>query len=434
MNKVLIITYYWPPSGGAGVQRWLKFSKYLPEFGWEPYILTVDPDYAAYPVTDNSRNNDLSDKIKVFRTTAINYFSVYSKNKIPSAGFANNVDDSFKGKMMRFIRGNFFIPDPRRGWNKFAFRKACSLIEKENISTVISTSPPHSTQLTGLKLKKRFPEIKWIADLRDPWTDIYYYEQFYPTFLPGKLDRLYERNVLKKADLILTVGESLKERFSKKQAGIADKIDVITNGFDETDFAGREKTTPSRFTITYVGTISDKYPLNGLLKALKELKEDNHDFILRLVGTVPEKILEEVRKNISAGNVEHITYTPHEKAIGYMMDSSMLLLIIPDHASNRSIITGKIFEYIATGNPVLCLGPTDGDAASIINAGKFGNALDYNDTNNIVSYIRSLMSGTATIKSDAIEFSHKNITKKLAISLEKTTANKRVSSNANNEL
>ena len=132
-DKVLILTYYWPPSGGAGVQRWLKFAKYFPESGWDPIILTVDPARAAYPVTDNSLTDELPAKIKVHKTPVFDYFSIYKKDKtrIPSAGFANNSDNTFKGKVLRFIRGNFFIPDPRRGWNKFAYDKACEIIEAE---------------------------------------------------------------------------------------------------------------------------------------------------------------------------------------------------------------------------------------------------------------------------------------------------------------
>ena len=185
MNKALIITYYWPPSGGAGIQRWLKFAKYLPEFGWQPVILTVNEQHAVYPLTDNSLEKEVANNITVYRTAATNWFRFYSSNKakVPSAGFASNLNNSIKGKISRFIRGNFFIPDPRRGWNKFAFAKACEIIEKENITTIITTSPPHSTQLIGLKLKKKFKELKWIADLRDPWTDIYYYDMFYPTWI-----------------------------------------------------------------------------------------------------------------------------------------------------------------------------------------------------------------------------------------------------------
>ncbi len=152
-GKVLIITYYWPPSGGAGVQRWLKFAKYLPSSGWLPVVLTVRPEDAAYPFTDESLNDEVPVDVEVRKTKATNYFSFYSKDqsKIPSGGFANNPGKGFKNKVSRFIRGNFFIPDPRRGWNKYAFAEASRLIREEGISHIITTSPPHSTQLIGLK-------------------------------------------------------------------------------------------------------------------------------------------------------------------------------------------------------------------------------------------------------------------------------------------
>jgi glycosyltransferase involved in cell wall biosynthesis len=257
MNKVLIITYYWPPGSGAGVQRWLKFSKYLPSFGWEPVILTVDPEFAAYPALDNSLGAEISTSLRIFKTRATDYFRIYSKDKknIPSAGFASNDDKWLKGKILRFIRGNFFIPDPRKGWNKHAFRKACEIIDNESIKHVITTSPPHSTQLVGLKLKRKYPEIKWIADLRDPWTDIYYYDQFYPTFISKLTDRKYENAVLQSADRIITVGKSLKELFATKIFGISNKTEIITNGFDEDDFTGRISESPDKFTIS---CISDK--------------------------------------------------------------------------------------------------------------------------------------------------------------------------------
>ena len=282
-KKVLIITYYWPPSGGAGVQRWLKFAKYLPESGWEPVILTIDSEYAAYPVTDNSLASELPLSVKIHKTPAIDYFSIYKKDKskIPAAGFANSVDNTLKGKLLRFIRGNFFIPDPSRGWNKYAFKKACEIIGTEGIKHVITTSPPHSTQLIGLKIKKKYPGIKWIADLRDPWTDIYYYEQFYPTFISRIIDSGFEKNVLKNADRIITVGASLKSLFSSKVKGVENKTDVVTNGYDQADFKGITAIAPSRFTITYVGTLSDIYPVGGLIASLKYLRSEGKDFVLR---------------------------------------------------------------------------------------------------------------------------------------------------------
>lgn len=422
MNKVLIITYYWPPSGGAGVQRWLKFSKYLPEFGWEPIILTVDPEDAAYPVTDNSLSAELSANTRVYKTPATDYFSIYNKDKskIPTAGFANSVNNTLKGKLLRFIRGNFFIPDPRNGWNKYAFKKACEIIISENIKHVITTSPPHSTQLIGLKLKKKFPAIKWIADLRDPWTDIYYYKQFYPTKISKQIDSSYEKSVLQNADRILTVGDSLKKSFSHKVKGIETKTDVISNGYDDSDFKDLSPVNPDRFTITYVGTLSDIYPLEGIVDALKEFKSEGYDFLLRFVGTVPGKSKNIILSGIPDSSLEFISYVSHNEAVNYMKSSSVLLLIIPSHSSNRSIITGKLFEYLASGKPILCLGPEDGDAARIIEKCKSGITCGYDDIDRISKFLKNLTfySGYSD-KSAVKEFSRLSLTGKIVDSLNK---------------
>ena len=372
------------------MQRWLKFSKYLPEFGWNPIILTVDQAYAAFPVTDNSLTVDLPSSVKVYTTPATNYFNIYKKDKsrIPSAGFANNVDNTFKGKLFRFVRGNFFIPDPRRGWNKYAFKKACELIEKEGIRHVITTSPPHSTQLIGLKIKKKYPTLMWIADLRDPWTDIYYYKQFYPTIVSKAIDLRFEKSVLQRADKIITVGESLKKLLSTKASGLERKTEVITNGYDETDFIDVPKIIPKRFTITYVGTLSDIYPIEGLILALKIFQAEGKDFILRFVGTVSEKTKKMLVNEIPDNCLDFLPYAAHGEAIKHMCSSSLLLLIIPLHQSGRSIITGKIFEYMVSGKPVLCLGPVDGDAALIIKTCDAGKTFSYYDTVNISEFVK----------------------------------------------
>jgi glycosyltransferase involved in cell wall biosynthesis len=417
MNKVLIVTYYWPPSGGAGVQRWLKFSKYLPEFGWEPIILTVDPEYAAYPVTDFSLNDDIPASIKVVTTPATNYFSIYKKDKskIPTAGFANNIDNTFKGKLLRFVRGNFFLPDPRRGWNKYAFKKACELIEAEGIRHIITTSPPHSTQLIGLNLKKKYRFIKWTVDLRDPWTDIYYYKQFYPTLISKAVDVRYEIRVLKRADNIITVGESLKTLFSSKVNNIEKKIRVITNGYDESDFKEVPKVIPKKFTITYVGTLSDIYPIEGLVPALKTFQNEGKDFILRFVGTVSEKTKKMLVNEIPDNFLDFLPYVAHSEAIKYMSVSSLLLLIIPLHQSNKIIITGKLFEYMASSKPILCLGPSTGDAASIINSVHAGETFNYFDSEGIYDFLVQCVNKLP--QSDLNEkllYSRKELTRKLS--------------------
>ena len=416
MQKVLIITYYWPPGSGAGVQRWLKFSKYLPSFGIEPVILTVDPEYAAYPAIDNSLAGEIPPKIRIYKTRATDYFRIYNKDKknIPSAGFASNDDSRIKGKLLRFVRGNFFIPDPRKGWNKYAFKKACEVITNEGIKHIITTSPPHSSQLVGMKLKKKFPDIKWIADLRDPWTDIYYYKQFYPTFVSKMIDRRFETGVLRSADKIITVGKSLKDCFAAKVPGIESKIEVVTNGFDEDDFKGLNAIKSDKFTISYIGTLSDAYPITGFLDALNSLRKNGFDFNLRFVGTISPKqkglILSKTEKSI----VAFIPYVDHSKAITYMVNTDLLLLIIPDHQSNKSIITGKLFEYIASGKPVLCLGPTDGDASEIIKEAGNGKSFNYNDLPGIESFLGKLINNPGIYHiTTSSPFSRKNLTSQL---------------------
>jgi len=416
MEKVLIVTYYWPPGSGAGVQRWLKFSKYLTKLGWEPVLLTVDPDFAVYSAIDHSLNNEIPANLTVYKTRARDYFRLYKrdKTKIPSAGFAVDEEKGFVSHITRVIRGNFFIPDPRRGWNRYAFKKACEIIETRKIDLVITTSPPHSTQLIGMKLKKKYQGIRWIADLRDPWTDIYYYEKFYPTFLSRRIDSAYEKSVLKSADKIITVGKSLKELFSSKIPGIEEKIEVISNGYDEEDFSALIASKPDVFTISYVGTLSGSYPVNGLLKALKSLSEEGINFRLRFTGVVSPEYKELLSSATGASSIEFIPYTDHLTAIRNMLNASVLLLIIPDHLSSRSIITGKLFEYLASGKPIICLGPVDGDAAKILEETGHGKTFDYFDSKGITEYLTFLSSNPEIIEKVSYTiYSRKNLVKKV---------------------
>jgi glycosyltransferase involved in cell wall biosynthesis len=416
MQKVLVITYYWPPGSGAGVQRWLKFSKYLPSYGWEPVILTVEPEFASYPAIDTTLEKDIAEGSRVYKTKATDYFRLYKKDKskIPSAGFANTDNSGFLTKVMRFVRGNFFIPDPRKGWNKYAFRKACEIIESEKIDYVITTSPPHSTQLIGLKLKKRFPAIKWIADLRDPWTDIYYYSMFYHTCLAKAIDRRFEKNVLLHADRIITVGKSLKDILSGKAEGLSGKTEVITNGYDEDDFAGLESVTPRDFTVSYIGTLSEDYPLEGFLKAVVSLRQKGETVKLRFVGSVSPGRKELILSSIPEKDVEFISYVNHNSAIRFMKESSVLLLIIPDHLSAKSILTGKLFEYVASGNPVICLGPPDGDAAEILTASGSGKTFSYNESLKMEEFLRLIANGRfTTVAGNVTGFSRHALTGEL---------------------
>ncbi len=415
-EKVLIITYYWPPSGGAGVQRWLKFTKYLPAYGWTPVVLTVRPDSAAYPYTDNSLSDEVPVDVTVHRTGAVNWFALYNRDqsKIPHSGFASGTERGLKSAISRFIRGNFFIPDPRRGWNRSAFRKALGLIRSENIRHIVTTSPPHSTQLIGLRLKRRLPHLKWVADLRDPWTEIYYYDIFRPSLPARALDRNLEGRVLRGADMITTVGRSLVEALAAR-VGDSSKVHLLPNGYDEEDFQWVKPSLPERFTITYVGTLSGAYPIGGFIEAVKGITVRERPVLLRFVGTVPEEIRSLFPADGSEEAPEFITYCEHPEAISFMMSSSLLLLIIPDHSSARSILTGKLFEYLATGRPVLMLGPADGDAAQLLLRCGHDGIFDYNDVEGIRNFIMQVVGGKAPKPNDHhLGYSREKLTEKLA--------------------
>jgi len=418
MKKVLIITYYWPPSGGAGVQRWLKFAKYLPEFGWQPVILTVDPEYASYPQRDESLLSEVDPGCLVYTTKSFELYNLYKfisgKKEVPYGGFANETKEGFFQKASKFLRGNFLLPDPRKGWNKYALKKAAELIREYNIDTVVTTSPPHSTQLIGLKLQQQF-KIRWIADLRDPWTDIYYYNQFKHTALARKIDQKYERNVIEWADRIFTVSNDLDRIFSEKsKLPVGSKIHVIPNGFDEDDFRITNLPTETKKVITYTGTISEAYEVDGFLEALSGLDEKlKSQLLIRFVGQIPQSV---EKKFKSTGLlIELVGYVDHSKSIEYLLRSDLLLLIIPKVANNKGILTGKFFEYLGALKPILAIGPTDGDLAKIIQETESGKLFDYSDSKGMSTFIKAIFKVQFQANpAKALIYSRQNLTKMVA--------------------
>ncbi len=396
VKKILIITYYWPPSGGAGVQRWLKYSRYLPDNQIQPIVVTVDPQKASYPVIDNSLLYEVPSSVKVHFTDTFEPFEMYRivsrKKQIPFAGFANEGKLTMFKKFVRFIRGNFFIPDARIGWNKYAFAKCCALIEKENIDTILVTSPPQSSQLIGLRLKKKY-KLKWIADVRDPWTDIYYYDKLLHTAWAKKKDLKYEREVLENADEIIVVSQSIKNIFAKKSPTIsANKIHVIPNGFDENDFKSKTVGISNDFIITYTGTITGDYKIEAFLIALKNLINQNKEtkIKLRFVGSVSGEIKNILEKHLKF-HVDIVPHVAHAASVNYLLSSTILLLAIPDVKDNEGILTGKLFEYLASQKYILCLGPPHGDAAQIISECGAGGTWDYDQETEIFQQLERLL-------------------------------------------
>ncbi|MQY78701.1 MAG: glycosyltransferase, partial [Bacteroidetes bacterium] len=295
-------------------------------------------------------------------------------------------------RVSRFIRGNFFIPDPRKGWNKYAYKKAKEIINNYHITTVITSSPPHSTQLIGLKLKQKL-HLKWIADLRDPWTDIYYYKDLLRTKIAKRIDSKYEKMVLEIADRIIVVSDSIQERLKAKLDKLSvDKFTIIPNGFDEEDFLHNLAPHKEHFIITYTGTLSRIYRIDALLKALKKISRRSDIHIkLRFVGKVSDYIKSLIAEKGLDEIVKYIDHVEHAKSIEYLYHSTILLLVIPEVTENRGILTGKIFEYLASQKPILLIGPTDGDAATVVKKCEAGEVFDYDMDTEMEYYLNKLI-------------------------------------------
>lgn len=394
MKKLLIISYYWPPSGGAGVQRWLKLSKYLVELNIEVHVLTVDPAYASYMSIDDSLAKDIHPDVKVHTTQSFeiinHYAKLVGKNKVPTAGFSNVDNKKLSQQLITGIRSNFFIPDPRIGWKKYAVKKAIELINEYDISTIVTTSPPHSTQIIGKSIKKR-TNVKWLVDFRDPWTDIYYYRLLNHSFISKNIDKKLEKAVIEECDQIITVSEGFRSLFLTKSKKVdKSKFEIIPNGFDAVDFKKVQNSlqeTADKFTVCYTGTMSAQYDPFVIFDALNQLADQATALPLKLqlVGSVAREIKEALAS--AKFEVEHIPTVPHSEINAYQKNSDLLLLVIPNIQLANGITPGKLFEYLATENKVLALGPTDSDVNRIINRCNSGNTFERNQLNEIVAFI-----------------------------------------------
>lgn len=392
MKKVLIISYYWPPSGGAGVQRWVKLVKYLDKYNIEPHVLTVHEDYASYMQIDESLNRDVSPRLNVYKTKSFEPINFYSKlvgrKNVPTAGFSNVNHNSLKQKLANAIRSNLFIPDPRRGWNRYAYKKAVEIIQNKKIELVITTSPPHSTQLIGLKLKRNM-NIRWVSDLRDPWIDIYYYNSLRHSFISKTIDKYLERKVLINADSIITVSKHLKNMLINKYSYVnPQKFHVIPNGFDKQDYLNIKKNTDNKdFTICYTGTMSDKYNPLSFFNCLEYVNNlhNSAKIKVQIVGEISDSIKQKI--SLTNINVEFISTVPHDKVIEYQKNANLLLLVIPEVKQSEGIVTGKLFEYLATGNNIIGIGPPLGDAANIIKKCEIGDMFAREDEQGIITFL-----------------------------------------------
>lgn len=428
LKKVLIISYYWPPSGGAGVQRWLKFAKYLPEFGWEPHIYT--PSNPEAPAYDDSLLNEIPEEVVVVKRKIFEPYSFYKKftgNKgNVNAGFLSENEDSrkkFTESLSIWIRGNLFIPDARIMWVKPSTKFLRKYIEENNIKVVISTGPPHSMHLIAKKLKAK-TNIKWIADFRDPWTNIDFYKDLMLTKVADKKHHKLEKSVLQQANKVITIGNTMAKELEKVRGS---SIDVITNGYDLSDFNDVvTKIDNHYFTITHVGSINSDRNHDIFWKALRDLCNKNKEFELKLklvfVGKLDYQVIKSIKDYNFTDKTEIISYIPHNEIIKYLYSANCLYLPLNNTPNAKGVLSGKLFEYLATNIDIVGIGHPNGDAAEIISKTKSGYMIDFNDKTGLINAFETIFKKegllTNTISEDRLKYSRKELTRDLVKILE----------------
>ena len=409
-KKVLIITYYWPPGSSSGVQRWLRMSAHLVALGVEVTVLTVEN--GSYPSRDESLLADVHPDIEVHRTSTLEPFHLFNRllgkrNNDISVGLSGYKNSqSLIKKLAIWIRANLFIPDARKGWRGPALRKGKQLLKSGSFDLIVTTGTPHSCHLIGQKLSDTF-NVMWLADFRDPWSTIYYHKQM-PMWNSTKAKHLaLETKTLKRADFVSVVSLGMKREFEDR----ASRIEVIYNGFDSNDFerATQEHVAhqKSRFCLSYVGNLLPSQNVVQLWRAIGELIQTNSDFSdafeLRLIGHQDPVALEAIRTHIPSKNLSLSGFVAHQAAITEMSSADVLLLVIPDLEDNELILTGKLFEYLATSKPVLSVGPKTGDASTILIQCGHAPMLDYLEFQLMKTQLLSHFQDYAKGKTESVE-------------------------------
>lgn len=419
MKKVLIITYYWPPAGGPGVQRWLKFVKYLRDFGVEP-ILYV-PENPNYPIVDEGLVNEIPKGIKIYKQPifepyAFARFLSSKKTKRISSGIIQTKNQSVLEKSLLWIRGNLFIPDARKYWVKPSVKFLSELIEKEKISTIITTGPPHSVHLIGYQLKQKLA-VTWLADFRDPWTSIGYHKKLKLTNNSKNIHKKLEALVLNAADKIIVTSATTKSEF---EAITQKPITIITNGFDS-DYDGNA-ILDTQFTISHIGSLLTGRNPENLWKVIATLIKENvafkEAFQLKLIGVVSDDVLQSIYSYGLAAYVAASAYVSHGEALELQRKSQILLLAEIDSEETKGIIPGKLFEYMAAKRPILAIGPQNWDVENIISDTNSGKTFRYSEEKELkkilLFWFDSYKKQSLAVSANMIEqYSRKALTKKL---------------------
>lgn len=394
MRNLLFLTYYFPPSGGPGVQRSLKFTRYLSEFGWMPTIVTVRPEHASYPDLDPDLGSEIPEDVQVERTSAWDPYALYArmlqqeKQDAVSVGFLGTAEESPQERLARWIRANVFLPDARVGWVPFAAARGHALLRDRPFDAMLTTGPPHSTHLAGLILKL-VHGTPWVVDMRDPWTEIDYRGELPMTAAARAVDGWLEGIVLRNADAVTVVSESMGRRLLDRMPL---RLQVIQNGFDEADFQGNDVgPDPEFFVIGHIGNMNRARNPEVLWRALTLLnpKENMPRLRIHFTGNVDPSVLAAAARAGVEDLIDVKPYVPHGAAIDRMRSSTLLLLCINRVEGSSGITTGKLYEYVASGRPVLGIGPPAGDAARVLGATDAGRMFDFDDVDGVMAYLRA---------------------------------------------
>lgn len=392
MKKVLIITYYWPPAGGPGVQRWLKFVKYLPEHNIQPIVYC--PENPSYPTVDYTLSNDISPKLTVLKypiKEPLRFLKLFFKNKtntLSKGGIPPTKEQGLFERFLLFIRGNFFVPDARMFWVKPSVKFLSDYISKHHIDTIITTGPPHSVHLIGMQLKAKH-KLRWLADFRDPWTNIGYHKNLNLTQKTQQKHVQLERKVLHTSDHIIVTAEQTKALFSKQTT---QPISVITNGFD--DEIVPPTPLDSNFTLTHIGALLEQRNPLLLWEVLSELVEENTEFKanfeLVLVGETSHAVLQSIRSVGLDSFLRNKGSVTHLEAVQYQHKSQVLLLLEANTIEASYIIPGKLFEYLNAHRPIVAIGPKNSDVQTILKDTNTGFYFNYKDKNALKIHLLTL--------------------------------------------
>ena len=429
MKRVLIISYYWPPTGGSGVQRWVKFAKYLPEEGWQPVIYT--PENPEQLAKDTSLEAEVPEETEVIKTHIIEPYELYKKvlrksGHSKEAVEVNPVNAQHKSLLQKaamWVRGNLFRPDPRCLWIRPSVRFLKKYLAEHPVDLIVSTGPPQSMHLIGLRLARE-TGLPWIADFRDPWTRIFYFKHLQMTKATERWHEKMEKKVLDEASAVVAVSPLVQQEF---QAMTDTPVELITNGFDECDFEGSECTEAyggpeKNFTITHTGLFAADGNPTVLWDVLSEKCAKDEQFRkllkIKLIGKNDEQIIKALEDRGLKDMLEDMGYQPHSAAVQEQRTASVLILPLRKEPEYKAVLPGKLFEYLASFRPVLGIGQTDGAMAMILNETKTGKVIDWEDKEGISEYIekcweRHLEGRLTTEGADLSHFTRRSITRRM---------------------